>query len=367
MRVLHILNELRPSGAETMLRAASGFWRSRGIRGEILITGESRGEYAPCLEQVGYQLHHLPFQRSISYLWRVHRFLARNRYDSVHIHCERANFWYALLSFFSGRPQVVRSVHALFPFRGWLRCKRFVQRYALRRALRVTTVAVGPTVQQVEWMSYRNPSLRIPNWFDSDRYHPVSPRERARARGGFGIPDNVLAVATVGNCSPVKNHLAVVAAMASLPRQWRVVYLHAGCEDAAREEALLATRLGVEARFLGTVEDVPAVLAAADLFVMPSLREGVGIAALEALGAGVPALLADVKGLRDLREAADCEWTAPEPDAIAAALVRCFEQNGEALRARALRTSTRIHERFGVVRGASQYAELYMAGTGGRP
>lgn len=367
MRVLHILNKLRPSGAETMLRAASSFWRSRGIHGEILITGDSFGEFAPSLEQAGYRLHHLPFQRSISYLWRVRQFLAGNRYDTVHIHCERANFWYALLAFFSGRPRVVRSVHALFPFRGWLRCKRFAQRYALRRTLRVTTVAVGPTVQQVEWTSYRNPSLRIPNWFDSDRYRPASPQERATARREFGITDNVLAVATVGNCSPLKNHLAVVAAMASLTRQWRVVYLHAGCEDAAREEAQLAARLGVEARFLGAVEDVSAVYAAADLFVMPSLHEGVGIAALEALGAGVPALLADVEGLRDLRDAADCEWTAPEPDAIAAALVRCFEQNGEALRTRALRTSTRIHERFGVVRGASQYAELYLAGTGGRP
>lgn len=367
MRVLHILNELRPSGAETMLRAASGLWHSRGIQGEILVTGESFGEYAPCLERAGYRLHHLPFERSPLYLWRVFRFLGRNRFETVHIHCERANFWYAALAFVSGRPRVVRSVHGIFAFRGWLRCKRFVQRYVLRRALRTTTVAVSPTVQRVEWMSYQNPSLRIPNWFDSDRYHPASREERAMARRGFGIPDNAIAVATVGNCSPVKNHLAVVSALGSLPRPWRVVYLHAGCEDSSREEARLAERMGVEARFLGAVEDVRGVFAAADLFVMPSLHEGAGIAALEALGAGVPALLADVEGLRDLRDVADCEWTAPDPDAIAAALRRCFERNPEALRERALQASRRIHESFSVARGASEYADLYRSGTGARP
>ena len=47
MRVLHILNELRPSGAETMLRAAAGYWHAQGTQGELLITGDSLGECAP--------------------------------------------------------------------------------------------------------------------------------------------------------------------------------------------------------------------------------------------------------------------------------------------------------------------------------
>lgn len=359
MRVLHILNELRPSGAETMLRAASGYWQSQGILGEILVAGESYGEYAPALERAGYRLHHIPFQRSVGYLWRVYRFLAENRFDSVHIHCERANFWYALLAFAAGRPRVVRSVHALFPFHGWLRCRRFVQRYVLRRALRVTTVAVGQTVQQLERVSYRNPALHIPNWFDAERYRPAPDGERAAARRRFEIAQDAFAVATVGNCAPVKNHAALIQALASLPRRWRVVYLHAGCEEPAHEEFRLAERMGVEARFLGPLEDVGEVYAAADLFVMPSLREGAGIAAMEAMGAGVPALLSDVEGLRDLREVADCEWTTPSADAIAAALRRCLEEDRTRVRERALRTSARIREKYAVAQGAARYAGLY--------
>ncbi|MBL8211095.1 MAG: glycosyltransferase [Bryobacterales bacterium] len=359
MRVLHILNELRPSGAETMLRAAARYWQSQGIQGEILITGDSFGEYAPLLERAGYRLHHMPFRRSVGYLWRVYRFLAENRYGSVHIHCERANFWYAVLAYAAGRPRVVRSVHALFPFQGWLRCRRFVQRYVLRRALRVTTVAVGRTVQQLERATYHNPALHIPNWFDAERYRPASEAERAAARRWFGIGDGVFAVVTVGNCAPVKNHAALIQALSSLPRQWRVVYLHAGCEDAAHEEFRMTQRMGVDARFLGPLEDVGEVYAAADLFVMPSLREGAGIAAMEALGAGVPALLADVEGLRDLREVADCEWTAPDAEAIAAALQRCLSQDPDRLRERALRTSARMQDKYAVARGAAQYAGLY--------
>lgn len=362
MRVLHILNELRPSGAETMLRAAAAFWRARGIDSEILITGETAGDYARMLEQAGYALHHLPFRRSPLYLARVFRFLLEHHYDTVHIHCERANFWYALLAYGAGRRRIVRSVHGLFQFGGLLRWRRLAQRYVLRTFLNVKTVAVSPAVQRVEWDTYGNPALSIPNWFDSERFRPPGEAERTAARRKLGIAPGTLAVVTVGNCSPVKNHAAVIEALAAMPRKLKIVYLHAGCEEATQSDRQLASRTGVldRVRFLGAVEDVAEVLHAADMFLMPSLHEGLGIAAVEALGAGLPAALADTEGLRELRAIApECEWIRPEADAVAGAILRL----GARTAVDRVRLSERIHSRFGIGVGASQYAELYTGGS----
>jgi glycosyltransferase involved in cell wall biosynthesis len=97
---------------------------------------------------------------------------------------------------------------------------------------------------------------------------------------------------------------------------------------------------------------------------MPSLHEGAGIAAMEALGSGVPALLADVEGLRDLRPFAACEWSAPDAASLSAALLRCLSRDSAALREHALQSSERIHGRFGIAHGASHFAILYRRASG---
>ena len=61
LRVLHVLSELKPSGAETMLVAAAPLFQAAGIVLEVLSTGATTGLYAKHFEAAGYQLHHLPF------------------------------------------------------------------------------------------------------------------------------------------------------------------------------------------------------------------------------------------------------------------------------------------------------------------
>jgi glycosyltransferase involved in cell wall biosynthesis len=362
MRVLHILNELRPSGAETMLRVAAGHWRAQGITGEILCTGEQLGVYAVALAEAGYIIHHLPFARSIGFLIAVGAFLRRNRFDTVHIHAERANFWYATLAFFTGHRRIVRTIQSVFPFRGALRLRRFVQRLLMRHAFGVRMAACSESVRRQEWLSYRNASSVIPNWFDSAYYRPARGEERAMARESLAIENQALVVSSVGNCSPVKNHAAVLRAVAALAGRVPVVYLHVGDERDAETERRLAVELGIagQVRFLGPQLALRSILHASDLFVMPSLHEGFGVAALEAMAAGVPSALADVEGLRDFRDMdPSIYWLEPIPTGVEAALLHFHEMGPSARQAAGERLSARAHQRFAVAIGAAQYAALY--------
>src|SRR5512133_840795 len=91
LRVLHVLNELRASGAEVMLRVAADDFRSAGIDCEILSLGEQLGSYAKPLKGVGYPVHHLIFSKSFAFFWALREFGQKNKYDVVHFHVERAS------------------------------------------------------------------------------------------------------------------------------------------------------------------------------------------------------------------------------------------------------------------------------------
>ena len=363
LRVLHILMELRPSGAEVMLRVAAPFWFAGGNSHSILATGSAEGSYANHLRAAGFEVFHIPFRKTIKFFYEVFTLIRRGRFDAVHIHTEQANVCYGMVARLAGVNRIVHTIHNVFPFTGLLRLVRIAMRRGLR-LLGATPVSVGRSVADNEAQHLWNRTIVIPNWYDASVFRPPSLEERVAARQSYGIADDRLVMATLGNCNEWKNHSLLFQALKLLltsKKNW--CYLHAGSEDEARSERLLASELGVAEHcfFLGSIDDPRSVLWAADLFVMPSRREGFSIAAIEAAASGLPLILSDVPGLRDLKATmSDGLWVRPEPvalaDAIESASVRF--PSGSAANASSARKV------FGVETGAKAYDDLY---AGGRP
>lgn len=364
MKVLHVLAELRPSGAEVMLRSAAPFFRDNGVHSEILATGDSAGSYAPVLEAAGYRIHHIPYARSPAFFLSVARFARRGGFDVLHLHSERAFIAYVLAARRAGVRNLVRTVHNTFQFNGFLRLRRGLERRLAER-LGVRFIAISAGVEQNERSRFGTSPVLVPNWFDSRRFRVPTTQERAQARAALGIAADEHVLITIGHCSDVKNHGALIAALAGFDAfRWR--YLHVGIEETAHPERALARELGVldRIRFHGSCDDVQPLLHAADLYLMPSRYEGFGIAAVEALATGLPAVLADVPGLGDLRaHLDDLVYCGPAVDDIAAALLPLFEAGPGADRG-AARRSQKMHEVFGAARGARAYSEVYARVTG---
>jgi glycosyltransferase involved in cell wall biosynthesis len=363
LRVLHVLSELRPSGAEAMLVAAAPMFQSQGVVAEVLSTGAVPGPYAKRFEDAGYRIHHLPFSRTPGFFWRQRRVMQAGRYDVIHLHDEKANFWQGLTALSVRPPVVLRSIHGAFAFTGYLQWRRGWQRRLLHR-LGLKHVSISDSVAATELRHYRLPTTLIYNWYDSVRLNATSPEARAAARSAFGLNDRVFVIASIGNCSQVKNHTAIIEAMARLPTAQRPVYLHAGIEEAAQPERDLAQRLGVSdhIRFLGGVDDVLPLLQAADAFVMPSLFEGFGVAAVEALATGLPALFTDSRGLRDFRSKfPGLVYTQADAESVTEGLQRLMSIT-EDERAAVLTTYPETASKlFGMARGVGEYLEVYRS------
>jgi glycosyltransferase-like protein len=171
----------------------------------------------------------------------------------------------------------------------------------------------------------------IPNGVDAARFAAAAGHEGAAARAGWRdrLGHYVL---TVGGIEPRKGSIELLEAYALLRRTHPdVALVVAGGETLfdyrpyrARWEAR-AVELGVEPVVLGPVPDpdLPSLVAAADVFAFPSVKEGFGLAAMEALAAGVPTVVSDLPVLRQVFAGAVA--FADGPDGLAKALAEALD------------------------------------------
>jgi glycosyltransferase involved in cell wall biosynthesis/GT2 family glycosyltransferase len=231
-----------------------------------------------------------------------------------------------------------------------------LERQAFRRA--GTIVAVSATVQR-ELVAAGVPAARIatiPNGVDAAEFHPGPAR-----RAAFGLPEGVPLALFAGDlATPRKNLDTVLSALAAVPGlHLAVAGRHAGTPWPA-----LARALGVAGRvhFLGFCTDMPALMRAADLFVMPSRYEPFGLVLLEALASGLPVIAAAGAGGAELitpgtgAVLVDCDDAA----ALAAALRHLLARPDRAAMAAAARRTALAHSGPAM---AQQYLALLQRGA----
>jgi glycosyltransferase involved in cell wall biosynthesis len=139
---------------------------------------------------------------------------------------------------------------------------------------------------------------------DPERLGYRTPERRERARANLGLPDETELVLTVGRQEYQKGQVDLIEAFARIATDHPQALLAiAGRPGNATEElAAVVAREGLDDRvlFLGHRGDVPELMCAADLFVFPSLWEGLGGVLIEALALEVPIVASDIPALREV-------------------------------------------------------------------
>jgi len=360
MKVLHILNELKPSGAEVMLELAAHGWRELGCDLHILSVANSRGPYAECLEQAGWTIHLFDCRAGrLGIIGVLAQAIRQIGPDVVHIHSERRILPNCLAVWRCGIP-MFRTLHNNFLFGGWLRLQKKLERLICRR-LGLRQVAISASVHSNELKRFANPSRVCWNWFDASRFWPPTGEEKIAARQRLGLPADRQILVSVGNGSQIKNYAAIIEALAD-PRHRSRLYYQVGLAHPDGRDQALATQhqLGERVRFCGPQAHVIDWLWACDLYVMPSLYEGLSLAAAEALAAGCHCLFASSPGLVDFQAfGVEAIWAQPTAAAVAEAI-----DHGLANRlaeAELHHNSAIIREAFAVAPRARAYFDLWVS------
>jgi glycosyltransferase involved in cell wall biosynthesis len=274
--------------------------------------------------------------------WRAaHRHLVRGA-DLLHSHKFGSNAWGALLARTARVPLVV---HEHNFSEEPTRSRRLIdRRWIARRASRV--LCVSDSVADVERACGVPDRLIdvVPNGVRLDAAWP-----RGAARAELGIQGRSFTIGIVGRLRPEKAHDVLLEAVSQLARSGRDVRLCVVGDGPCRAELQLqAARLGIDGRvtWAGERRDAATLAAAFDVGVISSHWEGLPLAALESMAAGVPLVATAVGGLPTLLDG-DAGLLVPpaDPQALAAALDRLFADR-DSCTAYGSRGRARVSERY---------------------
>jgi glycosyltransferase involved in cell wall biosynthesis len=211
----------------------------------------------------------------------------------------------------------------------------------------------------------------LPSAVDISKFRPEAygPPERQRLRQELGVPAECVLVGSVGNINRFKGYTYFVEAAAVIRKQVPAArFLIVGRQldtDPGYWERLqeLAARLGLTEDFFypGFRDDIPGVLSALDVFVLPSVRESCPMAILEAMAMQVPVVATDVGAAAELVLDGQTGFVVPpgSSEALAGAVLACLKKPRQEVRVMIEAARQRVESHFAVDTVARRQLQIY--------
>ena len=367
MKVLHLFNEIKFSGAELMYANAAYLFQANGIEMLAFSTGNSLGDFASEFERTNIKTYHRPIKPGIHFSFATvhfycdfYKFLKSEKIDVLHIH--RSDLYMVALCARLAGVRTIKTMHSVFKSRKFTYPYGYFQRLVARKIFNVTFQTIGKSVYENELHYYKNPSVRVNNWYDSSRFfEPKNEKKRQTIREKLGLKQSTFIIVSVGACSHNKNHSEIIKALAILDKKLDLQYLHLGTGMTESKEKELAIELGVihNIRFLGNVKNVQDYLIAADVFVMSSKFEGLSIACIEAMACSKPLILYNSPGLRDLIDNDDNGFLIEWDYIILAEKIMLYQQNPDLLKIKGKASADFVNKNHSMENNVLKIISLY--------
>ncbi|MGA5413933.1 glycosyltransferase [Streptomyces pseudogriseolus] len=371
MRALHIITGLGVGGAEQQLRL---LLRHLPVECDV-VTLTNPGPVADGLRADGVRVLHLGMagNRNVGVLPRLVKVIRSGGYDLVHTHLYRACVYGRPAARMAGVRAVVATEHSLgdSQMEGRALTQGVRALYLASERLGSATVAVSPTVaDRLKRWGVPAPRIEVvPNGIELDRFR-FDPERRARTRRRLGLPDGAFVVGGVGRLAPGKRFDVLVRALARLPEDCWLLLVGGGPEEHVLRRT--AHEAGVSGRVLFTGErpavpdgtpgpDLPSLTSAMDLFAAPSTEEAFGLAAVEALAAGLPVLYGSCPAIEDLppESPAGARRVRGGPGTYARAIAEARAAGP------APRTAAEAARHYSITRSSARLMDVYAAAVAG--
>ena len=367
MRIVYVLTSLGMGGAERVVLALAGRMAQRGHTVALLVVRPPVAEQWPtALPVVHLEMRRSPMSVLIG-LERGRRFLREFRPDLLHSHSFHANLVTRLLKALAP-PRVVSTVHNVYEG-GWARmlAYRLTDGLACRTAF--VSQAAADRFVRLKAVPLRK-SVVLTNGIDAAEFAPSA--ERREAMRAEMSADAGFIWFTAGRIAPAKDYPNLLRAFALLRASRADARLWIAGEVSGRESSKvrdLAAELGLQEsiRWLGLRRDLPALLDAADGFVLASAWEGMPLALGEAMAMEKPVVATDVGGVRELVGDAGATVPPKDPGALARAMLEQMLSAPQDRLALGLAARSRIQGSFSMDAKADEWEALYRTILAGQP
>jgi len=325
VRVLHVVGESRFGGVATIILGLGQVAQAEGWQVDILTTDPI---FQQAVRKHGLGLVNLDvIRREIRPLWdlgglvRLRRFLRREPYDIVHTHTSKGGFVGRLAARLAGVPVIVHTAHGFaFHESSPISSRLFytmLERIASRWCDRIVSVSEFHRKWAIELgMCSPHKIMAIPNGIaELGQNREVGLAERRRQ---LGAQHGDLLILSIARLAPDKGLEYLIEAAAMLPHTGHRIQMVIAGDGPTRdrlEQQVRNLRVGDRVRFVGFRQDVGDLLAACDLVILPSLREGLSISLLEAMAAGKPIIATSIGSQREVASHADMALLVRPADA----------------------------------------------------
>jgi glycosyltransferase involved in cell wall biosynthesis len=297
MKVLHVVNNLQPAGAEILLSVVAPAIKKRGIDIEVVTLYKyPEKSLRDTLARSGVVVHSLDisFRYDFRVLWPLKKLMDRGGYDIVHAHLFPAMYWTAL-----AKPRckkLVLTEHGTFSNRTGNALIKPLERFMYGRYDAIVCVSGNVLAALSGWFpGLRSKMFIIYNGIQLERYRKARPVDKSR----LGIPDTAPVCGMVARFYKPKDHKTIVDAVLLVPG---LHVIFAGEGELEQDVRDYARAKGMDGRihFLGYRSDIPSLLKTCDVYVHSSYSEGFGLSVVEAMACGIPVIASDVDGLSEI-------------------------------------------------------------------
>lgn len=358
MRILLLTTGLKLGGAEQQVAALARQFSALGHA--VAVASLAQGQDVALHESVTVlplEMRKTP-QSMARALWRLRAFIHQWQPDIIHAHMIHANLFGRMLgAISSAAPPVICTAHSAREG-GRLR----MLAYRLTDRWSQLTTHVSPQGRQAMIAAGAVPASRIrvmPNGIDTAQFRPDAD-QRLRTRAALGLQESTRLLINVGRLVKEKAQGTLIDAFARLTPDLdaRLLIVGEGPLRGSLDQRIRDHQLTKRVHLIGARQDIPALLNAADLFVLSSGIEGMPLALGEALACELPVVATDAAGVAELM--GECGEIVPRGDsaALAAAMRRALDAgHGNANKQAARRA--RIVSNFSLEAVALQWLDCY--------
>lgn len=353
---------------------------SRDVTARFLLLGQLRrlrdegfevsaisapGPWTPDLEEAG--IRHIPWpyvtrawdpRADVAAFGTLFGILRRERFDLVHTHAPKPGVMGRLAARIAGTPCIVNTVHGYYATPEDPLSRRAGVMAAEWLAARWSDLELFQSEEDLRWarrigLVPPGRSRLLGNGVDLGRFDPakVPPERVVSLRRELGIPEGALVVGTIGRVVAEKGYRELFrAARIVRDRFPDVRFVVVGSADPEKADSLGSGELARAPEgviLAGWRTDVPELLAAFDLFVLPSWREGLPRSPIEAAAMGLPLVLTDIRGCREVvRDGVEGLLVPPRDAGALAVAVSRLAADPELRTRMGEAAGTRARERF---------------------
>jgi glycosyltransferase involved in cell wall biosynthesis len=288
---------MKRAGAETMImQYLRQLIKDEQFEFSFLIHGMDKGDYDEEILSYGIPIYHVPVRGRHPFIYRkaVKKVLREHPVDIIH-----CNMDYACGEFLSIAKEVGikgRIAHShTTKYLTQSPIKRIFEKLSKRKIHSVATTRISCSDAAGKWLFGNDEYILINNAIDLESYKE-NIQKRKELRAEWGADEDTLILGHVGNFTYPKNHSGLVKLFAALKKQRansKLVLVGTGALMQEIKSLVQELKLSDDVMFLGKRSDVPNLLQAFDVFVMPSNFEGLPVSGVEAQAAGLPCLFSN--------------------------------------------------------------------------